>query len=166
MYKRKCQICNNDFETKKQNQKNCITHKGLKKDVYTIISEELYRKCIKCLNFKKISDFYSKTNARCNSWCKECFNQGAYTYQSDRAIVRKLELIKKAGGCCSVCGYKKNLSCLVFHHTDPSKKEFNLDARTIANNSIEVITKEFDKCIVMCHNCHTEYHNPQFNDLL
>ena len=90
-------------------------------------------------------------------------NPNDYTNQKKRGFKRKLEMIEFLGGCCSKCGYNNNLSALDFHHLDPSKKEFNLDSRKIANSSLESIKKELDKCILLCANCHREEHNPKLD---
>ena len=55
--------------------------------------------------------------------------------QNIRAMRRKLKLIEEMGGKCEICGYDKNISALDFHHKDPSQKEFQLDARKIANTN-------------------------------
>ena len=166
MYKRNCQICNTTFETKSQHQRNCVSHKGLFKDRYFLIDDKIHRKCMKCLNIKTLNEFYSKSNARCNSWCKDCFNKGTYQYQKDRALIRKLELVKKFGGKCAKCSYKTNLAALTFHHTDENLKLFELDARSIGNRSQKEIDNEASKCVLLCHNCHMELHWPHFSNLL
>jgi len=89
-----------------------------------------------------------------------------YKSQKDRGVARKIDLIRSKGGACQTCGYKKNLSALVFHHLDPSKKDMSLDMRTLSNNKLELLLEEADKCILLCHNCHNELHNPTLNDLL
>jgi len=83
--------------------------------------------------------------------------------QKNKALSRKLELIKMAGGKCSNCGYKKNSSALQFHHNDPQNKSFSLDSRILSNTNWESILKEFRKCKLLCANCHFEIHNPDKN---
>ena len=73
---------------------------------------------------------------------------------------RKLTLIEMSGGCCSICGYKKNYSALQFHHLNPEDKVFNLDGRKLSNTNWESIKKEWEKCQLLCSNCHAEIHNP------
>ncbi len=165
---KKCQICYVPLDKESSsNTKNCKEHRGLMKKKHKIEEGILYRRCSRCGDWKIPQDFYKKSyTIRGSSWCKDCFNNGIYLYQKDRALTRKLDLIKQAGGACNVCGYKKNLAALVFHHKDPSKKDFALDARTIGNGSLEIINNEFKKCILMCHNCHSEYHNPSLDGLL
>ena len=60
----------------------------------------------------------------CSIKCKNKAHQ-SYDTQKERGIKRKLQLVKKFGGRCSICGYNKNLAGLTFHHT--SEKKFKLD---------------------------------------
>jgi hypothetical protein len=96
----------------------------------------------------------------CSVKCKNTTHQ-SYSAQKKRGIVRKLYFVTKLGGKCSVCNYSKNLSGLAFHHLNG--KEFQLDARSLSNRKIEPILKEIDKCILLCHNCHAETHNPSLD---
>jgi len=88
--------------------------------------------------------------------------------QQQRGLERKLELVQGMGGKCSLCGYSENLAASHFHHKDPTKKEFALDLRAISNRKIDAVQVEVDKCILLCANCHAEYHNPRLklSDLL
>jgi hypothetical protein len=54
-----------------------------------------------------------------------------------------------------VCGYKKYVGALDFHHTDPKTKEFALSVKGLSY-SLESLTKEAQKCVLVCKNCHTE----------
>lgn len=96
----------------------------------------------------------------CSSSCKNKTHQ-SYKAQQDRGLQRKLQIVNEFGGKCSICGYKKNLSALTFHHQDPSKKEFKLDIRSLSNRKFSAISDELKKCILLCHNCHSEIHHPQ-----
>ena len=71
--------------------------------------------------------------------------------------------VKLKGGCCEICGYKKNLTALTFHHINPDKKLFNVEMRNIANYNWNKVLKEADQCQLLCHNCHHELHHPEFN---
>jgi endogenous inhibitor of DNA gyrase (YacG/DUF329 family) len=84
-----------------------------------------------------------------------------YKAQKKRSKDRKLNLIKKLGGCCSKCGYFRNIAALCFHHL--YDKDFALDARRISNSNLEKLETEVSKCILLCHNCHMEEHHPDFN---
>lgn len=98
----------------------------------------------------------------CSTFCKNKHHQ-SYVSQKNRGLARKLELIKAAGGCCSICGYSKNLAALAFHHTDAADKDFKLDMRSLSNRGLETVLAELDKCVLVCHNCHAELHNPHLN---
>ena len=62
--------------------------------------------------------------------------------------------------------YKSNYSCkkcgdtrsyvLDFHHIDPSNKTFDLGDAT--KYSITKLKIELEKCIILCRNCHSEFH--------
>jgi hypothetical protein len=97
---------------------------------------------------------------------RKCHNKDSntrnqtYELQQERGKKRKLELIAQAGGSCTICGYKKNYSALVFHHLDPKMKDMKLDLRSLSNNSMKVIQAELVKCQLLCHNCHSETHHP------
>jgi hypothetical protein len=95
----------------------------------------------------------------CSVQCKTHFHS-SYPKQKDRAIVRKLHLIELSGGACAICGYNKNITAFHFHHVDPLKKRFRMDSQAISNRSWESILEEFEKCILLCGNCHAELHNP------
>jgi len=90
-------------------------------------------------------------------------NRNNYTYQTHRALKRKTHLINSRGGRCEICGYNKNLAVLEFHHLDRGTKESQLDQRTLSNSSMEFILSEFEKCQVLCANCHREVHYPDLD---
>jgi hypothetical protein len=98
----------------------------------------------------------------CSLACKNKDLQ-SYEAQKRRGLARKLDIIKAAGGRCSICGYDKNLAALVFHHNDSSSKDFKLDMRSLSNRKLEPVLNEIDKCILVCANCHAELHNPHLN---
>lgn len=106
---------------------------------------------------------HAKLSGRQQKYCsKACKARvfDCYKYQKKRALDRKLELVKESGGKCSQCGYSKNLSALVFHHLDPSQKEFKLDARSLSGHTMRMAREELAKCVLLCSNCHQEVHNP------
>jgi hypothetical protein len=70
----------------------------------------------------------------------------------------KEQLVNAMGGCCVICGYNKCNAVLAFHHLDPSKKDFSFGGVRANPQSIDKIIIEVKKCIMVCHNCHTEIH--------
>lgn len=86
-----------------------------------------------------------------------------YEYQVVRALKRKVYLLSLRGNKCEKCGYNKNLSAFEFHHKNPSEKLFQLDQRSLGNHSMKSVLKEFDKCQILCSNCHREHHSPELD---
>lgn len=86
-------------------------------------------------------------------------NSNCYENQKLRAILRKYDAILEHGGCCSLCGYDKNMSALEFHHKNPAIKKFKLDSRGFSNTNVYDLKNELDKCQLLCSNCHREVHN-------
>lgn len=66
--------------------------------------------------------------------------------------------IEYGGGECQICGYKRSMRALSFHHKNPSKKDFGLSSQGLTR-SWEKTKKELDKCILICANCHMEVHD-------
>ena len=115
------------------------------------------------VNKKNTNSKFCSNECKCKNhyWNnKKEHNANTYNRQKRVSKEKKLELIKIFGSKCSICGYNKNYSSLVFHHKDGKSKKFHLDARSLANRKFEVILAEAKKCILLCHNCHNELHNP------
>ena len=106
------------------------------------------------------SELTGKQTLYCSIICKNSVHQ-SYPAQKKRGLERKLHFVKILGGKCSRCGYADNLAALVFHHL--SGKEIKLDARSMSNRKINPILKEVAKCILLCHNCHAQLHNPDLD---
>ena len=126
-----------------------------------MIKKGVYKNCVIC-------DIQLEGQQRkfCSQKCKNknsSLNNASYIRQQKRGIKRKLNLVKLKGGCCEICGYKKNLTALTFHHINPDKKLFNVEMRNIANYNWNKVLKEADQCQLLCHNCHHELHHPEFN---
>ena len=85
--------------------------------------------------------------------CKRCRND--YVIQRRRNV--KLKLVEDFGGGCKVCQYNRCIDNLIFHHLDPTKKDFAISSsgNTYSYNKLK---KEADKCILLCCRCHGELH--------
>jgi len=90
------------------------------------------------------SKLYSHKGTKCNS-CRV----------SEWRRNKKKQLVEYKGGKCQICGYDRCIDNLVFHHLDPSKKEFQISGVTKSFNNLKT---EVDKCILLCHICHGEVH--------
>ena len=60
---------------------------------------------------------------------------------------------------CSICGYKKCVSALDFHHN--GDKDFIISQGQRMNCSLARMKAEIEKCIVLCRNCHAELHEKE-----
>jgi len=72
---------------------------------------------------------------------------------SNRDFIRRIKSIYG----CSVCGYKKSLMALHFHHTGPKKKEVS----GMLAYSRKALKEEVRNCILVCSNCHCEIHEDE-----
>lgn len=80
------------------------------------------------------------------------------SHSNKKRLIRK-EFVDLKGGCCEVCGYKKSISALCFHHIDPKKKEMSFDIGQITFKDKNKLIKELKKCQLLCSNCHAEAHD-------
>jgi len=71
---------------------------------------------------------------------------------------RRIVVKARAGGCC-ICGYKKSMNALHFHHL----KDKLYAISKAGSLSEKKLRYEIKKCIVVCANCHAEIHDNAFN---
>ncbi len=64
-------------------------------------------------------------------------------------------MVELRGGECRVCGYKKCIAALEFHHRDPKTKVFELSKSNLLRRW-DVVLAEAEKCDLLCANCHRE----------
>lgn len=112
------------------------------------------KRCTICGKEKPLTDF-SIRNKQKNTYkseCKQCHNDKVklrYYYLKD--VVNEY---KKCG--CAKCG-ENRLYVLDFHHIDPSTKDGTI-TRMSTKYSLDRLQNEIDKCVVLCANCHREFH--------
>ena len=113
--------------------------------------------CVYCNTVKPINEISNNGKSK---RCKQCYNN----IQQLKNNNIKLELIKYGGGECIRCG-NNSIPTLQFHHINPNNKSFTIG--NIINGSkkikghtytLEYIKNEVDKCVILCANCHCEYH--------
>jgi transposase len=85
------------------------------------------------------------------SRCGRCSSEAV----QKRRSVTKESLAAEAGGQCMICGYRRYLGALQFHHVDRKTKSFALASGGITR-AIERARAEAKKCILLCANCHAE----------
>jgi len=83
--------------------------------------------------------------------------------------IRRYRIKKKAieykGGKCEECDWEGDISGYDFHHTDPTKKDFEVTGLVIASMKWEKVQKELDKCVLLCAPCHRFKHSKYNNEL-
>lgn len=92
----------------------------------------------------------SNRNGATRKKCNSCVSNARRNAIKEKAVAF-------LGGKCHYCGYNKCNRSMIFHHLDPSKKEFSISyARSYSWSKIEA---ELRKCILICSNCHGEVHD-------
>lgn len=112
--------------------------------------------CTKCKKELPIDQFNwrSKAKGTRRSECKFCHsNYMKQKYQEKKNIVQEL----KSQCSCVKCGDSRGY-VLDYHHINPEEKEENISRLTSNTSSLESVYKEIQKCIVLCANCHREFH--------
>ena len=112
--------------------------------------------CTKCGKELPIDQFNwrdKKAGTR-RSECKYCHSSFMkQKYQEKRQTIEVL----KSECSCAKCGDTRGY-VLDYHHIDPTQKEEKI-SRMISNNyTLDKVKQEIDKCIVLCANCHREFH--------
>lgn len=113
--------------------------------------------CTQCKVTKDLTDFnFSETTKKYRPYCKNC----DVTYVIRRQRKFKEKAIEYKGGKCCICGYDKCQAALDFHHRNSNDKQFNLSKISTLSfdKNFDLITKELDKCDLLCSNCHRELH--------
>lgn len=115
--------------------------------------------CTKCGKELPIDQFNwrNKTLGTRRSECKFChsdYMKNIYKQKKDNLQSLKIDLK------CKKCGYDKCGASLEFHHINPEEKDEKISSLMVhrydLNNSD--IQAELKKCIVLCSNCHHEFH--------
>lgn len=110
--------------------------------------------CTKCGRDLPLTEYYSRGGGRLRSECKDCHKQ----YVTNQYLKRKEKVNDIKTNCkCAKCGESRSYT-LDFHHKDPSIKDDTIARMTSNRNKMEDILREVEKCVVLCANCHREFH--------
>lgn len=100
--------------------------------------------------------------------CKKCMaedqnksylkHKERYNKRENQYKLQKLYLINKikTEKGCEKCNDKRYY-VLDFHHIIPEKKEFNIGS-IVKHRGLNITLKEIEKCMLLCSNCHREFH--------
>ena len=94
---------------------------------------------------------------KCDLLCANCHRRRHNYRGSAEAQAKKARAIAIMGGTCSGCSSVVPDSLFEFHHWDPREKEFGISRDGMARRW-EAIAAELLKCVMLCANCHREFH--------
>lgn len=94
------------------------------------------------------------------SWEKQLIAKARQKKTNSDSNKKFIRRIKSIFGC-SVCGYKKSLMALHFHHTGPKKNEVS----KMFGYSRKSVKEEIRNCILVCSNCHCEIHENEQKEI-
>ena len=112
--------------------------------------------CSKCGRELPIDQFNwrNKSKGTRRADCKKCHSG----YMKQKYQEKKQEINEiKSNCCCAKCGESRGY-VLDFHHINPETKENTIARLTSNSYRIDKVYDEMKKCIVLCANCHREFH--------
>jgi len=71
---------------------------------------------------------------------------------------QRAQLVAEAGGFCRNCLASGPAPIFSFHHIEPADKTFGLDMGAM-DKPMAALRNEADKCLLLCHCCHTLLHS-------
>lgn len=113
------------------------------------------KQCYKCKESKDL-ELFCKDSSRKDghqNLCKACHSQVMINRYNE---LKNYTNSFKVNGCAKC--KDKRLYLLDFHHLDPSIKDDKM-ARLTTKYSMNRLANEIAKCVVLCANCHREYHH-------
>lgn len=128
--------------------------------------------CSRCKIPQNLDNFCNNKNNidKKQNYCKTCAKGDTKKYivkpenkaKSDkynserRKQARQFIISFKQDNSCKKCG-ESRWYVLDFHHIDPNVKE-HMISNMVTRGNVDKIQKEIDKCILLCRNCHSEFH--------
>lgn len=103
-------------------------------------------------------EFETIPNGGSRKYCFDCVPVTADSAQRTvwKRNAAKREGVKRLGNKCEKCG-EQRVHILEFHHVDPTTKD-EIPSRILANSKIQEFFEEIQKCILLCSNCHQDFH--------
>ena len=92
-------------------------------------------------------EYYQKNKERYREHSRNQKNRG-------RIFVNKI----KNESTCLFCR-ESDPCCLDFHHKNPNEKYIDISDLIKNHASIETLSNEIKKCVVLCANCHRKLHH-------
>ena len=97
-------------------------------------------------------------------YCFDCVPRGLDLAERTKfkRQAAKREGVRRLGGVCKKCGENRPY-ILAFHHLDPSIKD-DVPSKLLGNSQFDAFFEEIKKCILLCNNCHGEFHYLEANN--
>jgi hypothetical protein len=167
-----CKECINKEKRQKRKEKRQLWDKG------GMVEGGEGVKCTICKNiYPPTEEFFGKhkkSKSGLDTYCKPCRRyKGRENYKKSNgnwnkthnktAEIKKQKIIEyKNNSCgCIKCGESKHY-LLDFHHINPNDKLFQISQGE--SKGWDKIQKEIEKCILLCSNCHREFHYLEKNN--
>jgi len=121
--------------------------------------------CKKCNN-SKVKKWVEKNPDKYGLKCKRWYRANITKIVEQRKkkyedFAKHINTFKE-GKSCVRCGYNKIPQILQYHHRNKNDKKFNIsesiNIKKIILENPEILTKEIEKCDLLCPNCHFEIH--------
>jgi len=161
-----CKECINREKREKRSKLRKVWGKG------GVIEGQDGRKCTICKEIYPESleyfGLHNRNSIGLDTYCKVCRREiGRENYHKNKESWNKThnktynikkqnikDLKEQSDGCCK-CKEKKHY-LLDYHHLDPSTKLFQIAQGE--SKGWDTVLKEIEKCILLCSNCHREFH--------
>lgn len=133
--------------------------------------------CPKCKIEKELKEF-SNNKSRSDGkqrMCKLCSSKSYRDFwikhgkekiskinERNKIFFERINKIKEEKKCAK-CN-ENRYWVLDFHHLDPKEKDFNIS--NASNFGQYKVLQEIEKCIVLCSNCHRDFHYKEKNNNL
>ena len=113
----------------------------------------MVKKCLICGK-----EFETIKYGTSRKFCFDCVPTGLNSHEMTDRKRRSAKHygVQKLGGKCEKCGETRE-HILNFHHLNPQEKD-EIPSRLLSQSKIESFFEEIEKCILLCSNCHEDFH--------
>ena len=121
-----------------------------------VIKQKVCKRCTQSFDLTS-TNFYSNGytpngSIKWKPYCKSCYKLDR-NERFDDIVAQVFPVLE-----CKLCGYNKCEKALEFHHLDPSTKLINIAKLGMTRHNSQFVLDELRKCVVLCANCHREFH--------
>ena len=133
----------------------CLLKARTKRTIH-ILPKDSMKVCRECKEKKDISNF-AKQQSNYDGLQNQCRSCDSKWRKAHRAKGKKVIQNYKEDKSCQKCGHS-NYYSLDFHHVDKANKNADV-SRLLASGYTTKLWDEIDKTVILCRNCHSEFHH-------